>query len=102
MNITFNSNAVNRTINLRKKSIVWASLFLFIFSLNAQNPPQKIMHFSFDDSYNFLIDLKAKKNTYKSIFENPLLGKLKSYHDTYGAVFILYCFTYSPGAAWNR
>ncbi|MDD3319855.1 MAG: T9SS type A sorting domain-containing protein [Paludibacter sp.] len=101
MNITFGSKAADRTINLRKKSIVWASLILFVFSLNAQNPPQKIMHFSFDDSYNFLIDLKAKKNSYKSIFENPLLGKLKSYHDTYGAVFSLYCFTYSPGAAWN-
>lgn len=101
INFTFDTKKRDRRINFRKKSIIWASLLLFIFSLNAQNPTQKIMHISFDDSYSFLIDLKAKQNTYKSIFENPLLGKLKSYHDTYGAVFSLYCFTYSPGAAWN-
>jgi hypothetical protein len=65
------------------------------------DPPHKIMHLSFDDAYHFLIDLDAKKNSYKSIFENPLLGKLKSYHDKYGVVFSLYCFTYSPGLAWN-
>jgi hypothetical protein len=100
-NITFSFKAGSWTINLCKKSIVWLYLFVFTFSLNAQNSTQKIMHLSFDDSYYFMMDLTKKTTNYNSIFENPFLRKLKSFHDTYGAVFSLYCYTYSPGANWN-
>lgn len=101
VNLLFDPELGRKGINLCKRSIVLPFLVLFVVSLDAQNQAQKIMHISFDDSYSFLIDLKAKQNTYTSIFNNPFLSKLKSYHDTYGAVFSLYCFTYSPGAAWN-
>lgn len=92
-------NINNLRIYLRNRLLLPA--LLCVFTLEAAEPSSKIMHLSFDDGFYFLMDLKKKENTYKSIFENPFLGKLKSLHDEYGAVFSIYCFTYSPGSAWN-
>lgn len=101
LDVFLSSKTYYRSVDLCKKSMAWLSLFFFTLTLNAQNPNQKIMHLSFDDSYYFLMDLTKKTTNYNSIFENPFLGKLKYFHDTYGAVFSLYCYTYSPGANWN-
>ena len=62
------------------------------------------MHISLDDTYAVLLNLTLNSSTYTSIFDNPLLSKLKEYHVKYGAVFSLYCFTdkrLSTGYVWH-
>lgn len=51
--------------------------------------PQYI-HISFDDVYECIYDIT--QNKYSSLFENPFLGELKSFHERTGAVFTLNCF----------
>ena len=53
----------------------------------------KYMHISFDDVNACLYDISTKD--YKSVFENSFFNDLKSFHDTYGAVFTLNCFNTS-------
>ncbi len=47
---------------------------------------------SLDDNIWFLKDINANAGKYKSIFENPYLGFLKSVHDTFGTVIHLNLF----------
>lgn len=49
-------------------------------------------HISFDDVKYVWIDLVNNKATYKSIFDNPFLKVLQSFHTQYGACFSLYVF----------
>jgi hypothetical protein len=94
---------INPALICRVRNCFLAVLLLcsFSFAVKAEETPKKIMHLSFDDGYYFLMDLKKKTTTYNSIFENPFLNKLQSFHDDYGAVFSIYCYTYSPGSNWN-
>ena len=48
------------------------------------------IHFSFDDVSSSMKNLK--NNSYDSLFDEPFLGRLKEYHDEYGAKFSLYVF----------
>lgn len=51
---------------------------------------QKI-HCSVDDTLWIFKDLTEHKE-YVSIFENPILNKIKELHLKFGAVFTCYCF----------
>ena len=53
---------------------------------------RKYVHFSFDDVFTVNADIFNNQNIYTSIFQNPFFNFLKQLHDTYGAVFSLYCF----------
>lgn len=50
------------------------------------------LHFSFDDVYHNIKDLSKHAAEYRSVFDNPFFGWMKSMHDTYGSVFSLYTF----------
>lgn len=41
---------------------------------------QKIFHLSLDDTINIFKDITDNENIYLSVFENPVLGWLKSLH----------------------
>lgn len=58
----------------------------------SQGTNGKYVHFSIDDVELLLSDIKTNKETYTSVFENETLNKLKQLHDSYGAVFSLYCY----------
>lgn len=51
----------------------------------------KYVHFSLDDC-TFWADLIINENTYTSCFTNPVLAKLKEFHDNYGHCYTLNCF----------
>ena len=93
-----------KSINHGIKRILFIPVMLCFFALNTHGQSQKVMHISFDDVHYVLQNLTVNKNTYQSIFENPMLNKLKLFHDTYGAVFSLYCFDefeLSVGNVWR-
>lgn len=54
--------------------------------------PCKYVHFSLDDVIGIFEDLTIHKETYRSIFEQPLLGYLKTLHEIYDIKVSLYCF----------
>lgn len=56
----------------------------------------KVMHISFDDVFECLLELSEKGDSYNSIFDVPLFKILKKFHEKYGAVFSLYCFYEFP------
>lgn len=81
-------------------------VFVIVFALFANGTKSyaettKIMHISFDDVRHILNNLIQNKDIYQSIFENPLLEKLKYYHEEYGAVFSLYCFVEFESDGWK-
>ena len=51
----------------------------------------KYVHFSLDDC-TFWADLIINENTYTSCFDNSVLARLKTFHDTYGHCYTLNCF----------
>ena len=53
---------------------------------------RKLMHFSIDDVNSILKDLTDNAANYDTLFDQPFFGVLKNMHDTYGAVFSLYCW----------
>jgi lysophospholipase L1-like esterase len=57
---------------------------------DGENYDGRYMHISFDDVYACLYDIT--QNNYNSVFDNHFFADLKTYHDTYGAVFTLNCF----------
>lgn len=81
-----------KLINQGIKKIIFIPIILCFFIINTNGQSQRVMHISFDDVHYVLQNLTVNKDTYKSIFENPMLKQLKAYHDSYGAVFSLYCF----------
>lgn len=52
----------------------------------------RYIHFSVDDVSACLDDIKSNQSTYTSVFNNAFLVSLKNLHDSYGAVFSLYCY----------
>lgn len=90
-----------KSINHGIKRILFIPVMLCFLLLNTNVQSQEVMHISFDDVHYILQNLTVNKDVYKSIFENPMLNKLKLYHDTYGAVFSLYCFDEFELAAGN-
>ncbi|WP_322970316.1 hypothetical protein [Faecalibacter sp. LW9] len=66
-------------------------------ALTKKDLSNKYLHFSFDDVVLSLKDLTTNQSTYTSIFNNVFFAELKRLHDTYGAVFSLYCFTETTG-----
>ncbi len=60
----------------------------------------KLAQISIDDATMILKDITL--NEYDSIFENPILGKLKTLHDEYGITGTLYVFEQMDGfAIWD-
>lgn len=60
----------------------------------------KLAQISIDDATMILKDITL--NEYDSIFENPVLGKLKTLHDEYGITVTLYVFEQMDGfAIWD-
>lgn len=57
----------------------------------------KVFHLSFDDTINIFKDITDNENKYLSIFENPMLGWLKSLHQETGVKVSCYVF-FSDGA----
>ena len=53
---------------------------------------QKKVHLSFDDVFEVLQDLQVNQDHYDSVFDNPLLNRLKDMHHEYGAKFTLYVY----------
>ncbi len=53
---------------------------------------KKTVHISIDDVIEIFKDLTLHENTYKCIWENPILETLKQQHNLYGAVFSLYVY----------
>ena len=51
----------------------------------------KFVHFSLDDC-TFWADLITNESNYSSCFQNPVLARLKTFHDTYGHCYTLNCF----------
>src|SRR5690606_29399357 len=79
--------------------ILFSLLFNLVFAstvLATGFPPndvrKNIVHISIDDVHTVFRDLTENQQVYRSIFDQPFLGKLKEFHDKYGAVFSLYCF----------
>jgi hypothetical protein len=52
----------------------------------------RYIHFSVDDISTCLSDIKTNQSAYTSIFDNVFLDGLRALHDSYGAVFSLYCY----------
>lgn len=61
----------------------------------------RIMHLSIDDISQALEELSGPENHFESVFEEPVFGFLKTLHDTYGAVFSLYCFFESKNGEFS-
>lgn len=62
-------------------------------SVYAEQNSKKYIHISFDDVNICLNDITVNEDRYNSAFDNEFLGDLKAFHDEYGAVFTLNCFT---------
>ena len=89
-------------ISMRKRyfSIILIMIVWFVWSGEKQNTSlHKIAHVSFDDVYLCLKDLRDNANNYKSIFDQPFLGYLRTLHDSYGASFELY--VYEKAVDWS-
>lgn len=56
------------------------------------------MHFSLDDTINIFKELSHA--SYESVFRQETLRQLRRLHDSYGAVFSLYCY-YSDGGSFD-
>ena len=56
------------------------------------------MHFSLDDTINIFKELSHA--SYESAFQQETLRQLRRLHDSYGAVFSLYCY-YSDGSSFD-
>lgn len=57
-------------------------------------------HFCIDDCIRFCDQITTNKDTYTSIFDSPILDKIKDLHDTYGTVFVLALFYNSDATTW--
>lgn len=55
-------------------------------------PEIQYINFPIDDCNGIFEDLTDNKDSYNSIFDQSILGFLKTLHDEYGAVFSLYVF----------
>lgn len=62
---------------------------LWIHTTCSKNSHIKTFHFSIDDVSQ--VSSNLADTTYTSIFEEPILEKLRELHQKYGAVFSLYC-----------
>ena len=83
---------------MQLKKIVCTTLSAAMFSsilpsVYAEQNGKKYIHISFDDVNVCLSDITVNEDRYNSAFDNEFLGDLKAFHDEYGAVFILNCFT---------
>jgi len=71
-----------------------AAIAVTLYSSNATGvvPRNKYMHISIDDTIAVFLDLTTNSAIYTSIFDNAYLNGLKTLHDTYGAIFSMYCY----------
>lgn len=73
-------NRFNNKPNLPNQSIVFDST------------NTKYCHFSIDDSISIFEDLTKNKNSYDSIFDQPIISFFKQLHEDYGIVVSFYVF----------
>lgn len=74
-------------------SVFFIICFLLLMGVNTasyKGEKQNIIHFSIDDSIDFLYDISS--NNYNSIFDNKVLKSIKNLHEKYGLKVSFYCF----------
>lgn len=97
---TINEMLINYTIDVASISAKYATSVAehakksidFLNKTYAGANPNKIAHYSVDDTYAVLKDLIDNANTYSSIFDNTTLATLKTIHENTGMCITLNTF----------
>lgn len=84
--IAYISYYENRPNNNNKIDSTYSNSILTAFT------PYKLVHMSYDDVFEIISDLITNGDVYSSIFDNPVLGRMKSIHDATGMTMTLNTF----------